>query len=326
MANTTSKRLQLLGAFPAPTDAQVKAAVDKNMAANPEKYVGPAGPQGPVGPQGPQGPQGPGGATEEQASQIEANRQAIEQLQKNTGNNSGGNANCLLTVETITVSDGESANVAVTGITLDYSNVSLTAGESMMLAASVSPSNATNNTVLWKSSNTSIAKVENGYVTAVAEGNAVITAYSAENNAITATCSVAVAAAESGGDSGGDGGNEGTGTGEPIPFSTLTPEATGKLMNKSGGTTALNGQYYKLPYSDGMVIVTRGNGAWFGNYPPFIVKDGDVFTYPEYESTTGAIDLLWTTTLTGFSNEAEVYVNLYGDSTTGSYYIPGGEA
>lgn len=46
MAESTSKRLQLLGAFPAPTDEQVKAAVDENMAANPEKYVGPQGPAG----------------------------------------------------------------------------------------------------------------------------------------------------------------------------------------------------------------------------------------------------------------------------------------
>ena len=108
---------------------------------------------------------------------------------------SGGNANWLLTIETITIGEpGEPGNIPVTGITLDYSTISLDVGDSMMLAASVTPSNATNNVVLWESSNTSIAKVENGYVTAVASGNCTITAKSAENNSIKATCSVAVAA------------------------------------------------------------------------------------------------------------------------------------
>ena len=58
MAESTSKRLQLLGAFPAPTDEQVKAAVDENMAANPEKYVGPAGANGEDGKDGADGQDG----------------------------------------------------------------------------------------------------------------------------------------------------------------------------------------------------------------------------------------------------------------------------
>lgn len=43
MPDTNSKRLQLLGAFPAPSDEQVKNAVAEHMAENPDQYTGPAG-------------------------------------------------------------------------------------------------------------------------------------------------------------------------------------------------------------------------------------------------------------------------------------------
>ncbi|TMM55901.1 T9SS type A sorting domain-containing protein [Maribacter algarum] len=68
------------------------------------------------------------------------------------------------------------ANVPVTGVSLLPSNLSLAEGETSTLSLSVSPSNATDNSVTWSSNNTSIATVDNnGLVTALAEGMATIT-------------------------------------------------------------------------------------------------------------------------------------------------------
>ncbi|MCR5547527.1 MAG: Ig-like domain-containing protein [Bacteroidales bacterium] len=64
-------------------------------------------------------------------------------------------------------------------------------GESYTLTATVSPSNADNKTVLWTSSNASVATVNKGTVTAVSPGNAIITATS-DDGGKTATCSVVV--------------------------------------------------------------------------------------------------------------------------------------
>ena len=79
--------------------------------------------------------------------------------------------------------------VAVTSITLNKSSLTLTEGDSETLTATVSPSDATDPTVTWTSSNTSVATVSNGTVTAIKEGSATITAKAGEK---TATCKVTV--------------------------------------------------------------------------------------------------------------------------------------
>ena len=66
--------------------------------------------------------------------------------------------------------------VAVSGITLSQSSVSIEAGSTVNLTATVSPSNATDKTVTWSSSNAGVASVSGGVVTGVAEGNATVTA------------------------------------------------------------------------------------------------------------------------------------------------------
>lgn len=84
--------------------------------------------------------------------------------------------------------------VAVESIALDKPTLELAAGKTATLTATVAPANATNKAV----SNEAIATVENGVVTAVAEGTAIITATSEENPANTATCEVTVTAASTG--------------------------------------------------------------------------------------------------------------------------------
>lgn len=67
--------------------------------------------------------------------------------------------------------------VAVESVTLNAHNASLYVGESGRLVATVLPDNATDKTVTWASDEPGVASVDqNGVVTAVSEGTAVITA------------------------------------------------------------------------------------------------------------------------------------------------------
>ena len=84
------------------------------------------------------------------------------------------------------------ATVSVTGVTLEPTSLSLFTGDTAPLTATVQPSDATNQNVTWKSSNTEVATVDaNGKVTAVGEGNATITVTTVDGSK-TATCIVTV--------------------------------------------------------------------------------------------------------------------------------------
>ncbi len=85
---------------------------------------------------------------------------------------------------------------APSGVTLSQTELSLFVGKSETLTANVAPEDASDRNVTWKSDNESIAKVENGTVTAVAPGTATITATTSDGNR-TATCTVTVTRAVS---------------------------------------------------------------------------------------------------------------------------------
>lgn len=87
--------------------------------------------------------------------------------------------------------------VSVTGVSLNQSSLSLTTGSTSTLTATVAPSNATNKTVTWSSSNTAVATVSNGTVTAIGNGTATITATTADGG-YRASCTVTVTTAVSG--------------------------------------------------------------------------------------------------------------------------------
>ena len=87
--------------------------------------------------------------------------------------------------------------VAVTGVTISQDTAQLTAaGAVIQLSASVLPDDATNKEVTWSTSNPKAAIVDNnGLVTAVANGDAVITVTTVEGG-FTAECKVHVEIAE----------------------------------------------------------------------------------------------------------------------------------
>jgi|GEM_PF-614699 len=103
------------------------------------------------------------------------------------------------TIISVTTEDGEytsqcNVNVIlpVTSVTLNMETLTLTEGDTETLVATINPDDADNQNVSWESSNEAVATVSaNGLVTAVAEGNAVITV-TTEDGGKTATCTVTV--------------------------------------------------------------------------------------------------------------------------------------
>lgn len=93
-------------------------------------------------------------------------------------------ATCSVTVKAATVS--------VTGVSLDKTSLSMTVGDTQTLTATITPSNATNKSVIWSSSNTSVATVSSsGVVTAKASGSATISVKTTDGEK-KATCTVTV--------------------------------------------------------------------------------------------------------------------------------------
>ena len=66
--------------------------------------------------------------------------------------------------------------IEVESVTLNETSVTMLVGEIKMLTATVLPTNATFPEVTWESSNPSVATVKEGFVSALQEGTATITA------------------------------------------------------------------------------------------------------------------------------------------------------
>lgn len=93
---------------------------------------------------------------------------------------------------TITHSAGPAGPVAVTGVTLDQTSLTLEAGKTAQLTATIQPANADNQAVTWSSSDNNIVSVDaTGKITANAKGSATITVTTADGGK-TATCTVTV--------------------------------------------------------------------------------------------------------------------------------------
>lgn len=83
--------------------------------------------------------------------------------------------------------------ISVSSISLDQTSLSIKAGRKVTLSPTILPANATNKTITWSTSNSSVATVANGVVTAIAAGSATITVTTQDGNK-TATCAVTVTA------------------------------------------------------------------------------------------------------------------------------------
>lgn len=119
---------------------------------------------------------------------------ALDPNQQGTGGSSSGyNQNQAALINAQPKSSSPSNPVLATSISLNNTSAELNTGETLQLTATVLPSNATNKTVTWTTSNSSVATVSsNGLVTAKAVGNATITARTIDGSNLSASCSVTV--------------------------------------------------------------------------------------------------------------------------------------
>ena len=128
-----------------------------------------------------------------------------------------------------------SNEIQVEGIRLSDDSITMNIGEEYQLTAEISPSNATNKNLVWKSSNTSVATVNKGKVKAIKSGNSTITV-STEDGEHSASCAVSVEEPKTSWGLVGTFNNWGK-SGNDIPMSDEQSDnyyvATGVSLNKS---------------------------------------------------------------------------------------------
>lgn len=104
------------------------------------------------------------------------------------------------TITATTIDGGHTSTCSVTvaakvfpveSITLDKSAAEMILGDEIILTATVKPDNATNKSIIWTSSDKSVATVTDGKVTAVNGGTTTITA-TTEDGGLTAECEISV--------------------------------------------------------------------------------------------------------------------------------------
>ncbi len=159
---------------------------------------------------------------------------------------------------TVSVTVKENTNIVKpTGVTVSPTTLKLTSGESGTLTATVAPSNATDKSVTWTSSDPKVATVADGTVKAVGAGTATITATT--SNGLKATASVTV---------------------------------EGPSM-----TYIDNGVYFQKPsgWGDNINVYMYANDADVGaKWPGTAMKDGgDGIYYYEYTNTTTGLMLVF---------------------------------
>lgn len=106
-----------------------------------------------------------------------------------TANGEGEAYVYAISQESPNISDSCLINVVipVTGISLSHNEYTLGIGNSIQLETVIIPYNATNKAIHWSSSNEDVCKVDNGLVSALCKGSAIITA-TTENGGYTASC------------------------------------------------------------------------------------------------------------------------------------------
>lgn len=171
---------------------------------------------------------------------------------------------------------GMAEAVACTGITLDQTELTFDGEGSQTLTATVEPSDTTD-AVVWSSSNTAVAKVENGVVTAKANGSATITATCGSQ---AATCEVTVS------------GMSTTAIDYTVDALASATWLEGYGVNSGSGGVAAKADHYiteEITLQDCMYQFTHGDGNTYGN---LIIYDADGNYVANYEPES-ALSQIW---------------------------------
>lgn len=196
-------------------------------------------------------------------------------------------AGALLLAGLPACSGDDDDDVAVEGVTLNPTELTMTAGEQVKLTATVLPEGADNKEVLWASDNEDAATVdETGLVTAVGTGTATITV-TTEDGGYTATCVVTVSDGTGNGGNGGNGGGGGNGN-----FSTKTDDTTANDVATLGlvgtDTDSSNPSVATANIVGGKIVITSHSAGT----AVITVKDGNKeATIKVTVATDGAITI-----------------------------------
>ena len=117
-------------------------------------------------------------AQEQELAGLAGFENTINNIIGGVGSNAGENAGTDTPVQ------------LVTNIELDKTTRSFDLNGTDTLIATITPENATNKNVTWKSSDETVAKVEDGKITAVNYGNATITVEAQDGSGVSATCNI----------------------------------------------------------------------------------------------------------------------------------------
>lgn len=177
-------------------------------------------------------------------------------------------------------------DTTVNGVSLSYEALTMYKGKSATLKATVTPDTATNKEVSWTSSNTSVATVNNGVITAISEGTSVITVKTSEGG-YTATCALTVIAEEE------ETPYEPDTTDTDIYFITDSTLSNGTYDSTADEYTFSITKNYKQIYVNApeKVIVIELNGVTLENNTnsPIYVEDCDTVEISAKKGTTNNI-------------------------------------
>lgn len=104
----------------------------------------------------------------------------------------GSTGSTASTTEKVTEAPTEAPAIKVTGISFDKTYITLNVGDSDEIKATVTPSDATDASLVWSSSDKAKVSVQNGKITALGAGTVKITAMSKDGSNVKAECTVKV--------------------------------------------------------------------------------------------------------------------------------------
>ena len=178
-------------------------------------------------------------------------------------------------------------SVSISGSGVSNGKLSLKSGASVQLTATVNPSNATDKTVSWTSSNDSVAKVSDGKVIAVKAGTATITATAGGK-----TASVVVTVADA-----------------PVPVSSVSISgdgvSNGKLSLKSGSSVQLTATVNPSNATDRKVTWTSSDSSVANVMGTGVVTAGNKAGTATIKATAGGKSASVQVTVTGVPDPYE---------------------
>ena len=169
-------------------------------------------------------------------------------------------------------------DVPVSSISIDVTSLDLQASETYNITATILPSDATNQNIIWSSSDNSIAVVDNGEVTGFSEGTATITA-TTEDGSFQSTCTVNITPLTA------------VSTSEIIRIKLSMNNPTtvpfyldGNYSIEENSSISLPRQFYEVKLEDGVLNLYYGNT---------VLTSGTTITIKQHSPTENRNNFLW---------------------------------